>query len=137
MKLDLREKSECFRGFLLLIAQDRVITPEERELLRHIGKVLDFDRGFCEEAMEDLLENVHIATTPPVFSRPEYAEAFLYDCIRIAGSDHDIHPDELGWLMQSAVANGITVQWVEDAIRKVNQAKTRPIAGRMEIEAFI
>src|SRR5512132_1329656 len=112
MKLSLREKSECFRGFLLLIAQDRVVTPEEKSLLRHIGKALDFEKRFCEEALNDLLENAHIARNPPVLSRREYAEAFLCDCIRIAGADHDIHPEEMAWLTQIAEANGLTTSWV-------------------------
>lgn len=67
MKLTLRERSECFRGFLLLIAQDQVVSPEEKEMLRRIGKALDFEQRFCEEAMNDLLENIHIAKTPPSF----------------------------------------------------------------------
>ncbi|RPH35022.1 TerB family tellurite resistance protein [bacterium] len=137
MKLTLREKSECFRGFLLLIAQDRIISPEEKELLRHIGKALDFEKRFCEEAMDDLLENAHIPRNPPIFSRQEYAEAFLCDCIRIAGVDQRIHPDELAWLTRIAQANGLTASWVEETVKKLAQEKSDADSARMKIEAYI
>src|SRR5512140_303144 len=137
MKLDLRESSECFRAFLLLIAQDRVIRPEERELLRHIGKVLDFEKRFCEEAMDDLLDNIHISTHPPVFTRREYTEAFLHDCIRIAGADHEIHPDELAWLNRIAEANGLPASWVDEAVKDIVSKSVEAGCKRMEIEAFI
>ena len=137
MKLTLREKSECFRGFLLLIAQDRVVTPEEKSLLRHIGKALDFEKRFCEEALDDLLENAHIARNPPVLSRREYAEAFLHDCIRIAGADHEIHPDELAWLNLIAGANGLPASWVDEAVKDIVSVGVKAGSKRMEIEAFI
>ena len=138
MKLTLRERSECFRGFLLLVAQDRVVSPEERDLLRQIGKALDFEKNFCEEAIDDLLENIHISRNPPVFSRREYAEAFLADCIRIAGADHEVHPDELLWLYRIAEANSLAPSWVDEAVRTFAGEEARaPTAGRMEIEAFI
>ncbi len=137
MKLTLREKSECFRGFLLLIAQDQVVSTEEREILLRIGKALDFDKRFCEEAMDDLLENAHIAKDPPVFSRRECAEAFLYDCIRIAGSDHEIHPHEMAWLTRIAEANGFPASWLMEAVGKPAKDKTVADPGKMQIEAYI
>ncbi len=137
MKLTLRERSECFRGFLLLIAQDRVVSPEEKEMLRRIGKALDFEQRFCEEAMNDLLENIHIAKTPPVFSHPEYAEAFLCDCIRIAAADQEVHPEEMAWLVKIAEANGLSASWVRETARKRAEGKTEPGERRMEIEAYI
>lgn len=137
MKLTLREKSECFRGFLLLIAQDRIVTPEERELLRHIGKALDFERRFCEEALDDLLENAHISRNPPVFSRREYAEAFLRDCARIANADREIHPEEVNWLTEIAEANQIPAFWIEEVIRAGAVEKVGTDRKRMDIEAYI
>ena len=137
MKLTLRERSECFRGFLLLIAQDRVVSPEEKQILLLVGKALDFEQGFCEEAMQDLLDNAHIAKDPPVFSLREYAEAFLSDCIRIAGADHTIHPNELKWLIRIAEANGLTASWVDEAVRKAVEERMETSPRRMEIEAYI
>ncbi len=103
----------------------------------HIGKALDFDSRFCEEALDDLLENAHIATNPPVFSRREHAEAFLYDCIRIADADRKLHPDEVAWIVRIAEANGFTAPWVQGAIEKVHQETPRELSGRMEIEEYI
>jgi tellurite resistance protein len=137
MKLTMQERSECFRGFLLLIAQDRVIAPEEKEVLCRIGKALDFEQGFCEESIDDLLENAHIATHPPVFSRREYAEAFLCDCIHIAGADKEIHPNELLWLNRIAEANGIPETWLEEQLKDYARQNAEEETRRMEIEAYI
>jgi hypothetical protein len=137
MKMTMLEKSECFRGFLLLIAQDRKVSLEEKDLLRRIGKVLDFEGHFCEEAMNDLLDNEFISRDPPRFSRREYAEAFLLDCIRIAGSDREIHPKERVWLLHIAEANGLTPSWVDQAVKHRQPDETNAPEERMEIETYL
>lgn len=137
MKMTMLEKSECFRGFLLLIAQDRKVSIEEKDLLRRIGKALDFEGRFCEEAMNDLLDNEFISRDPPRFSRREYAEAFLLDCIRIAGSDKEIHPKERMWLLRIAEANGLSASWVDQAVMHRQPEETKAQRERMEIERFI
>ena len=104
-------------------------------LLRRIGKALDFEGRFCEEAMEDLLENKYIATDPPHFSRMEYAEAFLHDCIRIAWTDRELHPREHDWLVGIARANGLAASWVEEAVRGFT--RTSAPAEHLEIEGFL
>lgn len=110
------DKSECFRAFLLLIGQDGVITQDERNLLLHIGKMLDFERRFSETAIDDLLENRHISNEPPLFSYREMAEAFLKDAIRIAFADEDVHKEEFLWLESIAKKNGLSGGWMKDEI---------------------
>lgn len=113
MKMSIFERSECFRGFLLLVAQDGVISRAERDLLLHIGRVLDFDAHFCENAMSDILENNYISREPPVFSRREFAETFLRDALMIAVSDKELHPSEFQWLASIAEKNGLEEDWLE------------------------
>ncbi len=116
MKMTLLDRSECFRGFLLLIGQDRRISPKERELLLDIGRMLDFERRFCEVSIDDLLENNHINSDPPVFSHSLIAESFLRDTVRIALVDDTIDPSELQWLVSIAKENGLGEEWLEGKI---------------------
>lgn len=138
MRMSLFEKSECFRAFLLLIGEDREITADERTLLLAIGKKLDFERRFCETAIDDLLENRFISNDPPVFSRREIAESFVRDGLRIAYLDHQLHPNELEWLARIAQQNGLAIDWMGTEIAALRE-REQPISYReaMEIEKYI
>lgn len=116
-KMTMREKSDCFRVFLLLIGSDRIISGGEKQILLDIGRKLDFAFDFCEEAISDLLENKHIDQSPPLFSHPEFAKSCLQDCLRIASVDSTIHPREMEWIKSIARANGITSEWLYEQIK--------------------
>lgn len=116
MKMTVFDRSECFRAFLLLIGQDGIISHQERAILLEIGRMLDFERRFSETAIDDLLENRHISTEPPLFSHQEIAIAFLKDAIRIAHADKYFHSEEIVWLEAIAKKNGLKDEWVGDEI---------------------
>jgi hypothetical protein len=78
-RMNVFEKSECFRAFLLLIGKDRVIAEEERMSMMAIGKKLDFEPRFCTNAINDLLENRHISIDPPRFRSRKLVESLLRD----------------------------------------------------------
>jgi len=113
MKMSLYERSECFRGYLLLIGKDRQISSEERILLLAIGKKLDFESRFCETSINDLLENKYISNEPPLFSCKEFAEGFLVDAVGIALADNELHSKELDWLSAIAKKNNIDRGWLQ------------------------
>jgi hypothetical protein len=121
VKMSTLEIGECFRSFLLLIGYDGKISLEERALLLSIGKKLDFDRTFCENAVDDLLANQYISKDPPRFSRKEIAESFLRDGSRIALSDGELHPTELEWLRLIAKRNDVSDEWLEGALNSARQ----------------
>jgi hypothetical protein len=116
VKLSLVEKSEYYKALLVLSGRDRIIDRRERELMLHIGKVLDFEKRFCEAALDDLKVNAHITREPVVFADPIIADCFFRDAIRLALVDGELNPLELRWLRRMAHANGRTDPWLDALI---------------------
>jgi hypothetical protein len=119
MKLSLLDRSNYYRGLLVLTRRDQVIHPRERQLMLEFGRILDFDKRFCEAAIDDLLRNPHIKNEPVTFSNPKTAECFLRDGIRLALVDKNISPKELGWLRSVARANGRTDSWLDAEVQRL------------------
>ncbi len=118
VKIPLSERGDYYRGLLVLIRRDRVITEEEREAMIRIGERLDFDRRFCESTIDELLINPYITRKPVRFSDQSTAESFLRNAISLAFVDRDLHPKELAWLKRVARANGLDDQWLAAEISK-------------------
>ena len=115
------DRGNYYKGLLVLIRRDRVISPQERELMIQVGQALDFDLRFCENAIDDLLDNPHIKAEPITFSDEETARSFLHDAILIALSDGKLHPRELSWLKTVADANGLNDSWLSNEIARIMQ----------------
>src|SRR4030042_4361597 len=113
MKLALRDRSNYFKGLLTLMGRDRIIDPREREHLLEAGRVLGFERRFCEAAIENLLRNKYLAQEPVAFSKRRIAECFIRDGILLTLIDSKVHPHELVWLKSFARANDITEEWLQ------------------------
>jgi hypothetical protein len=129
MKMNQLEKSNYYRGLLVLVGKDKMVDPAERSLMISLGQALDFDRRFCEAAMDDLLRNRHLTDEPIHFSTVFAAECFLRDAIRIAISDSAIHPQELKWLRIIARTNGLPQKWLDieiERLQKLNSDHSLP-----------
>ncbi len=116
MNLSWKDKSYYFKGLLLLIGKDFIISEEERHLLQDIGKALGFEQKFIDSSIDNLLENKYIIDEPPVFSGKEIAKIFIKDGIRVAISDKDMHPFEIEWLQKVAKANSLGENFVSEQI---------------------
>jgi hypothetical protein len=114
--IPLDERGKYYRGLLVLIRRDRNISPQERELMMQLGQALDFDLRFCENTINELLDNPHIKAEPITFSNQETARFFIQDAILIALSDGKLHPKELSWLKIVASANGLDNKWLSSEI---------------------
>jgi len=121
MKLPLAEKSDYYKGLLVVSRRDRILHERERDFLIRVGEMLDYDRRFCENTLDELLSNAHISRTPVVFSSEIIKECFFRDALRVAYMDGCIHPAELRWLRQAAQANGKSNQWLDSIIREFSE----------------
>ena len=119
MKLSLVDRSNYYRGMLVLSRRDRIVDAHERELMIRIGMMLDFEKRFCEASIDDLLNNPHLTREPVTFSDPKIAECFFHDAMQVALVDGDLNPMELRWLRRVAHANGFKDKWIEALFRKV------------------
>ena len=133
MNLSLLNKSNYYKGLLVLMRRDRIIDAREKELMLQMGKVLDFDWRFCEATIHDLLSNAHITRAPVVFFDERIMNCFFRDALRLALVDGYLHPMELSWLRTVAQANSQSNQWLDDTIRefrgnKAAQDQSAPFA---------
>jgi hypothetical protein len=115
------DKSNYYRGLLVLARRDQTIEPRERELILQFGKILDFDWRFCEAAIDDVLKNRHVTEEPVTFADRETAERFLRDGIRLALVDEKIERREFSWLRAVAQANGLTEEWLDTEIHRFRE----------------
>ena len=107
MNISIQDAGNYFRGLLLLVREDGKIAPSEVELVRRIGRRLDFEKEFCDNAISEILANEHIEDAPPEFSSREIALRFIRDGLTLAFSDGDYDRAEELWLRSTAGKNGI------------------------------
>lgn len=118
MILDFQDKGKYFRGLLILIGKDDNIQKDERKSILKICEKLGYDSKFCDDAINDFLENTFIDKTSPEFSSQEVAYSFLKDAIDISLVDNDFHTEELEWLESVASANNIESTWLDSELKK-------------------
>jgi uncharacterized tellurite resistance protein B-like protein len=119
LTLSMQEKSNYFRGMLVLMKMDRKIDNAEKALLTKIGKTLGFEASFCRTAIKELLENDYLSEEIPVFSSKDITKCFVKDGLRLAISDHELNPSELDYLKKTIDTNGLTEKWFRSEIKKI------------------
>ncbi len=119
MEFTWKDKSNYFKGLLLLIGKDFIISPEERQLLTSVGKKLGFAKSFIEDSINNLLDNKFIIDEPPEFGNEIIAKSFIKDGILLAMSDNEIHPSELEWLKEVVNNNNISSDWFNNELKHI------------------
>ena len=118
MELSVQDRGKYLRGMLLLIGKDQQILEHEKSWFYRLSKILGYDIEFCRTALRELPSNEYLETSPPKFSRPEIAKAFIYDGIHLAYADKEMHPEEILWINSTAEKNGIDILWGMDEYEK-------------------
>jgi len=121
--IPLADRGNYYRGLLVLIRRDRVISVAERELMIRLGQGLDFDIRFCENSINELPKNPHIKAEAIKFSDKRVAESFLHDAVSVAFADGVLHPKEWVWLRAVAAANGLEDERLEAEIQSLQGPK--------------
>jgi hypothetical protein len=135
MKITRVDASNYFRGLLLLIRKDGKVTDKEKELTRHIGKSLGFEREFCDNAIHEILENKFIVDVPPVFSTRELAMKFVKDGLTLASSENEVRAPEEEWLKSTATKNGLSAEWFAQERQKT--VRTKGIDVHLEVDHLV
>ena len=138
MNLSLLNRSNYYKGLLVLLRRDRIIDAREKEFMLQMGKVLDFDRRFCEATIDDLLSNTHITRDPVIFSDERIKKCFFRDALRLAFADGYLHPMELRWIKTVARANNQSKQWLNAITREFKEKKV-PLnrSASFEIQRYL
>ncbi len=114
MKLDVQDRSKYLKGLLVLIGKDKKISENESNFILTVGRILGFDREFCEEAISTLLENEYITDDPPHFSNQSFAMSFIEDAISVAITDNEFNGDEMKYLKSIVNENAIDENWFDE-----------------------
>lgn len=117
-ELDIRERSEYFRGLLLIMAADGDLHEMEERLVREAVKPFGFSEEYIDESIHGILQNSHVSQQPPKFNSRTSAEKFLSDALDIAFADNELHESEEHWLRAAAEANSIDLHWLRDEITR-------------------
>lgn len=136
MKISLIDRSLYLKGLMLLIRKDREIRDEERNVMLCIGKMLGFDNGFCEKAIDDILYNKYVVDEPPHFSNADVASHFVLDALRIAIADGEVHEKEVQWVKAVAVANGIEEELFNGGVARALAGAGTGTQGTFEAGRF-
>lgn len=112
-ELDAREKSEYFRGLLVVMAADGDVHHLEKATIRRVIEPFGFSEEYIEECMADILKNTHVSHAAPLFRNRQHALNFLCDALLIAFADGEMHMAEQSWLTSAAEANGIASEWLD------------------------
>jgi len=138
MKASLIDRSNYYRGLLVLIGRDRIIDSREHDFMLTVGQMLDFDKRFCEAAIADLLDNRHITDEPILFEERTIAKCFLRDALRLALTDTEMHAQELSWLKTIARTNSLTDEWLEkERLRFQEYKSTGTQPDSFEIQPYL
>ena len=111
MEMTILDRSNYFRGILLLVKNNNRVNKDEVNMIMSIGKRLGFAYDFCKEALQDLLDNEHIADAPPKFSSKGVTEGFIKESIELAVIDNDINLNELEWIDSVIRENEMEEEW--------------------------
>lgn len=114
--LDLRERSEFFRGLLLVMAADGELHEDEQRLIRHAITPFDFHPDYVQESIDSILNNRHVSHVPPHFNNTEHARLFIQAALDIAFADGQLDESEEKWLRATADVNGIDTEWLAGQI---------------------
>jgi hypothetical protein len=106
------DKSNYFKGLLVLVSKDKDISKNESELIKKIGNILGFNHDFVDKAIKNFFKNKYIVEDPPLFSSFIFAEMFLKDGITLALTNKVLNLDQIKWLTAAASKNNLSLQWL-------------------------
>ena len=136
MKISLMDRSLYFKGLMLLIRKDRVGGEEERALMMRIGRLFSFEKGFCQEVIDEILTNRHVIDEPPLFSEPTIARCFVQDGLKLSLSD-GIHDTEWQWLKTVGERNDLDPSWYEALLQTASDQGGEGLEVALEAERFV
>ena len=137
MIASLLDRSLYFKGLLILIRQDRAIREAEKKLMLRIGAIMGFEKKFCRNNINEIMNNKNIDDSAPVFSRSEIASFFIHDGLLISAADKDIHENELAWLKKVAATNGIEQSYVDDYLKKCATQTTGDLEKNLKVKEIV
>ena len=131
------DKSNYFKGLLVLVGKDKEINRDERDLIKKIVNILGFNHVFVELAIKNYFNNKYIIDEPPSFSNYSFAEIFIKDGIRMALINNAINLDQIKWLETAAVKNHLSKQWLFIELESLLERNKSGLEFYFEIQRYL
>lgn len=122
MNIPLIDRSNYLKGLLITARLDKELTSKEKEMLKTISEKLGFASDFFSETIKNLLTNKYIDSNPIVFSNKDIATSFLTDAISLACVNSIITKEEIDWLKNVALVNGLKPDIVDSQMNSHTQS---------------
>ncbi len=137
MIIDPIDKSNYFKGLLVLVGKDKEINRHESDLIKKIGNILGFNHDFVGKAIKNYFNNKYIIEEPPLFSNYNFAEIFIKDGIRMALINNVINLDQIKWLETAAVKNNLSKQWLFIELESLLEMNNSGLDFYFEIQKYL
>ena len=131
------DKSNYFKGLLVLVGKDKEINQNESDLIKKVGNILGFNHDFVDKAIKNFFKNKYIIEEPPVFSNYNFAELFIKDGIRMALINKVINLDQMKWLETAAVKNNLSKQWLFIELENLLENNNSGVEFYFEIQKYL
>ena len=131
------DKSNYFKGLLVLVGKDKEINQNESDLIKKVGNILGFNHDFVDKAIKNFFKNKYIIEEPPVFSNYNFAELFIKDGIRMALINKVINLDQMKWLETAAVKNNLSKQWLFIELENLLENNNPGVEFYFEIQKYL
>jgi hypothetical protein len=133
MAVNLMDRSNYFKGLLILSKVDEDIAYQEIEILKTVGEKLGFNKEFCDNTINEAAENKHIKNEPLKFSNQQIANMFIRDGIKLAFSDSNFHEKEYEWIHECAKANNISESRINELVTSVLNSDDKLHEEQLEV----
>ena len=111
MEISFQDRSNYFNGTLLLMGREVLAEESEKNSVRRLGKILDFEPQFCEYVISHFLDDTFTIQEPVKFSNPEIAKIFIRDGIKICFANQAVKVSKVEMLYKIAVGNHLSAKW--------------------------
>lgn len=117
------DKSNYLKGLLIVAKMNNKIEEGEKDIISSASNRFGFSSDFTNETIQNILANDFVPNTPIQFSKPEVAQEFIGECLKLVISKEDPAPRELLWLSEVAKINQLDNEWFLKEKRSVQQKK--------------
>jgi hypothetical protein len=113
MEIPVQDRSNYLKGLLIIAKKDNQLAEAEKTIIKNLALRLGFASDFYEETIRSLLSNKYIKDDLIKFSDTVIAQSFITDGLNLAYSDNMVGINEIKWLKDVALFNGLTEEWFE------------------------
>jgi hypothetical protein len=122
MDIPVQDRSSYLKGLLIVAKKDNHLVETEKNILKKLALRLGFASDFYEETIRSLMSNKYIDSDAIKFSDPSIAESFILDGLNLAFSDNSVTSNEISWLKDTALLNGMTEEWFDKKLSEFKKS---------------